>query len=215
MAGRTAAVACLLLLAATAAGQETPLLLAPPPPPPADPTRTLTGGSALPQLEAPAVGQQHWAAVSLVALQPTVGRVQVRVLPRENGSLWLEAYGGSVLFNGMYGFGARMQWTAHQLTPADAILVGPGLGVHILPDWYDYEGRGHHPRGQWTTLSYLAGDVDVSWLHDFSPRFGWELGVKVGLAGRLSGRVGRDYPDFVMFGKDIYPIFSIFSGVRF
>jgi hypothetical protein len=186
-----------------------------PPPRPGDPTVVLTSASAVADDRPEAPGQQHWVSLGIVALQPSVGRVQVKVLPRENGSLWLEAYGGGELFNGVYGFGARLEYTSQRLTPADVITVGPGLGVHILPDWFDAEGRGHTPRCRYDTLTYLVGDVDVAWLHDFTPRFGWELGVKVGLAGRLSGKVGRDYPYYIMFGRDLFPVFGIYSGVRF
>ena len=166
-------------------------------------------------------GQQHWLALNIALGQPSVGRVGVKVLNRENNSLWLEAYGGSALFDSMYGFGVRLQHTAWTLGNGDTFFISPGLGVHILPDWYasriwrpshyryyqDYRDR--------NALSYLAGDVDFSWLHDFSPHFGFELGLKLGIAGRFSGDVGDVYPSGVMWGRNLYPIVAMYSGFRF
>ena len=169
-------------------------------------------------------GQQHRFALNFALGQPSVARVGLKVLDRENNSVWLEAYGGSAIFDVMYGFGARLQHTAWNLGNGDSFMVSPGLGVQILPDWYassTYYGRG--PRGRWYTSEYgsynslyfLAGDVDFSWLHDFSPRFGFELGLKLGLAGRLGGTVGHDYPSGAMWGKSLYPIVAFYTGVRF
>jgi hypothetical protein len=177
----------------------------------------------LPPAPAVAPGQQHWVAVNLSVLQPSLGRVQVKVWPRPNNSVWAEVYGGSVLFDGMYGFGARVQHSAWCPGNADVVMVSPGLGLHIVPHWYSTDHRAYVDQygywvgqdSQYTTLYFLAGDVDVSWLHDFSPRFGFELGLKVGLAGRLAGRVGDDYPSGLMWGRNVYPIFSLYSGLRF
>jgi hypothetical protein len=173
------------------------------------PVRTIRGREVQP-------GQQHWVSANLGLFQPTAFRVGVKVLPRANGSLWLEGYWGSALFNVMYGFGARLQYTAHTFSGGDRIMVAPGAGMHILPNWnYDsgsYWGYYGYARN---TLYWVYGDIDISWLHDFSPHFGFELGFKVGVAGLVGGRVGRHYPDFVMMGKGAYPIFGIYSGLRF
>ena len=170
------------------------------------------------------LGQQHRVSINLGIFQPFTGRIGVKVWSRPNNSVWLEAYGGSVLFEAMYGFGVRMQHTAREFGDRDRLMVSPGLGVHIVPSWSAYEKRYHHdPFGgsypysdhQFNSLYYLAGDVDISWLHDFSPYFGYELGIKLGIAGRLSGRVGDDYPSGLMWGKNLYPILSLYSGFRF
>jgi hypothetical protein len=194
--------------------------------PPAPPVPDGLPSRFVAALDAPllAGGQQHWLALNFALGQPSIGRVAVKVWDRPNNSLWLEAYGGSALFNGMYGFGARVQHSAFNLGNGDNFFISPGLGVHILPEWYDVNEVAHFNRrhGYWytgnaryTTLSYLAGDVDFSWLHDFSPRFGFELGLKVGIAGRLSGAVGDDYPSGVMWGRNFYPIVAMYSGIRF
>jgi hypothetical protein len=179
----------------------------------------------LPPVPPPAAGQQHWVSLNLCVFQPFVGRVGLKVWPRANNSVWLEAYGGSVLFDAMYGFGVRVQHTLLEFCGHDRIMLSPGLGVHIVPHRYTLEERqGIDPYLGYTytysystynTLYYLAGDIDISWLHDFGPHFGYELGIKLGIAGRLSGRVGYSYPRWIMWGRDFYPIISIYSGFRF
>lgn len=175
----------------------------------------------LSECEPAALGQQHWVSFNLGVLQPFVGRVGVKVWPRLNNSLWLEAYGGSVLFEVMYGFGVRVQHTVRDFGAKDHLMVNPGLGVHVVPQWGAYTTRYDSYYGyniseySYNALYYLAGDIDISWLHDFSPHFGFELGLKVGIAGRLSGNVGNTYPRGIMWGKDLYPILSIYSGFRF
>ncbi len=172
-----------------------------------------------------AAGQQHWVAVNLGVFQPFALRAAVKVWSRPQNSVWVEAYLGSALFDVMYGFGVRMQHTAMTFGNGDRLMLSPGIGVHILPDWdaeartryYDpYTGYSYY-RYTCTrnTLYYVFGDIDISWLHDFTPHVGFEVGLKLGLAGRVSGQVGRDYPSGVMFGKDVYPIISIYSGLRF
>jgi hypothetical protein len=169
-------------------------------------------------------GQQHWLAINFALGQPSYGRVGVKVWDRPNNSLWLEAYGGSSLYDAMYGFGARVQHTAWSFGNGDSVMLSPGLGLHILPDWYAVHEVTHYNRrrGYWTTgtgsastLYFLAGDVDISWLHDFGPRFGFELGMKAGLAGRLGGTVGDCYPADAMWGKNVYPILAFYTGLRF
>ncbi|HEY3789890.1 MAG TPA: hypothetical protein VGL71_13610, partial [Urbifossiella sp.] len=61
----------------------------------------------------------------------------------------------------------------------------------------------------------VAADVDFSWLHDFSPHFGFELGLKLGIATRVSGTVGDDYPSGLMWGKTVSPLVALYSGFRF
>ena len=93
-----------------------------------------------------ALGQQHWVSVNLGIFQPFVGRVGVKVWSRPNNSVWLEAYGGSVLFDAMYGFGIRMQHTVHDFGSSDHLMLSPGIGVHIIPSWYAVEKhRGYDP----------------------------------------------------------------------
>lgn len=179
----------------------------------------------LPEPPPAAAGQQHWVALNLSILQPMVGRVQLKVWPRPNNSIWLEAYGGSELFDVMYGFGVRMMHTAKVGRHGDVLMTSPGIGLHIIPNWsvsgYDsrplpgsiYGYSGYYERNN--PLYYIAGDIDISWLHDFGDHCGFELGVKIGLAGRVGGTVGNDYPNVVMFGRDFFPIFNFYSGLRF
>lgn len=169
-------------------------------------------------------GQQHWVSMSLGVFQPFAARIGVKVWPRPQNSVWLEAYAGSVLFEAMYGFGVRAQHTVWA-SGNKRLMVAPGVGAHVVPYWsaetrvtytdpvygYSYTGTTSHRN----TLYWVFGDVDVSWLYDFDPHFGFEFGVKLGLAGLVGGTVGRRYPEFLMFGKGVYPVFSIYSGFRF
>jgi len=198
---------------------------------PAPPTSPFTTGlperTVLAEEVSSVPGQQHWVSVNLSVFQPFVGRVGVKVWPRAQNSLWVEAYAGSVLVHTMYGFGVRMQHTVWTSRTSNRLMISPALGVHILPNWDAEEktysgdpegyGRGWFStyRSFSNTLYFIAGDVDISWLHDFTPHFGFELGVKFGLAGRVAGTVGSNYPGPIMFGKNIYPIFNIYSGFRF
>lgn len=165
-----------------------------------------------------AEGQQHWVSLNLSVFQPFVGRIGLKVWPRANGSIWLEAFAGSVLFERMYGFGVRAQYTAFTFGSGGRVMVSPGVGVHILPTWSVYR----HHAGSWepdygyrNSVAFLVGDVDVSWLHDFTPHFGYEIGIKLGLAGRVAGEIGNRYPRSVTFGRDLYPILALYSGFRF
>jgi hypothetical protein len=215
--------------ALTTATPPAPLPQAPPseyvpvPPSPIStglPERMVLAGECPPST----LGQQHWVSINLGIFQPFTGRLGVKVWSRPNNSVWLEAYGGSVLFEAMYGFGVRVQHTAREFGDRDRLMVSPGLGIHIVPSWQarekhhghdPYLGPHHYYEYNFNTLYYLAGDIDISWLHDFSPYFAYELGIKLGLAGRLSGRVGDDYPSGIMWGKNLYPILSLYTGFRF
>lgn len=223
----------------TGAAQVSPLPQAPqgvavPPPPVVAPPSPIPTGLPertevvyeLPPLPASvaAPGQQHWVSLNLTVLQPFTGRVAVKVLPRAQNSIWLEAFIGSVLFERMYGFGVRMQHTLLEFAGRDRVMFSPGVGVQILPTWTAWEKhRRLDPWGfnytYWTPVSnslfYVFGDIDISWLHDFSPHFGFELGVKVGLAGRVGGNIGDDYPNGITWGSSLYPIFALYSGFRF
>lgn len=200
-----------------------PITAGPPPAPPVPdgvPVRVVEVVEFPPE---PPTGQQHWASVNLIGGQPSAVRVGVKVWPRANNSVWLEAYSGSALYDAMYGFGVRIQHTAWTFGNGDSVLISPGFGVHILPDWYAWDHTLHSDRrgyrsgwsGHWSSLTYLAGDVDVSWLHDFGPHLGFELGMKFGLAGRVGGDVGDCYPRSVMWGRNLYPIVAVYSGLRF
>jgi hypothetical protein len=190
--------------------------------PPAEPAAPATAGQ-----------QQHWVAVNLLVLQPTVGRVQLKVWDRPQNSLWLEAFGGSSLFEVMYGFGARVQHTAAGGRNGDALFLSPGFGVHILPTYTASYGRYEQWSGGWNlfgsggggrsygyretrqnSLAFLAADVDVSWVHDFHDHFAFELGCKLGLAFKIKGDIGEDRPS-LMSGDSVYPILAIYSGFRF
>lgn len=191
------------------AGLYPELTAGPPPGPPVPDGLPPRGPPPDPCPPPAAVGQQHWVAVQTSILQPTVARLQVKVWPRPNNSLWAEVYAGSVLFDALYGAGVRVMHTARTNDRGDALLLNPGLGVHVIPG----SGSGWFSRGH-GTQTYLAADVDIGWLHDFGNHFGFELGLKVGIAGRVAGS-GPGPARGLMFGHDCYPILAVYSGFRF
>ena len=207
-------------------GVPPPAVVAPPNPIPTGLPERPAVVYELPPISPPLVagGQQHWVSVNLCVFQPFAGRLAVKVWPRVNNSLWLEAYYGSVLFDFMYGFGVRLQHTLFDFGGNDRIMLSPGLGVQILPNWLAYDKvptrdpwgyNYYYWDSYYNSVFYVFGDIDISWLHDFSPHFGFELGVKVGLAGRVGGNLGNDYPRSVTWGSSLYPVFSLYSGFRF
>lgn len=186
-----------------------------------DPARV--GPDDAPMPAAFAVGQDHWVAVNLSLLQPTQLRLQASVLRGERRSFAVEAFGGSELVEGMYGFGGRLLWTALHDGIDDALMISPGLGVHFLPEkgrkWeyalWDGTVYRNSPR---TPRTYIAADVDISWVHQYAPHFAWESGLKLGVAGKVGGTWGKDRANVqrsLMFGKDCYPLLNVFWGFRF
>ena len=61
-----------------------------------------------------------------------------------------------------------------------------------------------------TDRYFLNLDVDLSWLHEFTPSFGWELGLHLGLRTGLSGTEGGE-----SIGGKIRGTGGVFTGVRF
>jgi hypothetical protein len=151
-----------------------------------------------------APGQQHWVGVNLSLFQPTVARLQVAVAHRPACTWLAEVYAGSELVDFMAGGGVRVQFTVSANARGDALLVSPGIGVHFLPRSDGFVSSAGPEE-------FAAADADISWVHDFSERFGYEVGVKLGLAGRLAGSGDRP----LMFSKDWFPLVNVFSGFRF
>jgi hypothetical protein len=195
-------VVCLAFASFAVAQSPDPAPIAPPPMP----------TEQTPAVDAPlAIGQQHWLGLYLSILQPCVATVQVTFLRRGDVSFAGELYAGSELFEVMCGGGARAIWTAASNRRGDALLIKPGLGIHVLPQRQaGFLGSGY----EMTARTYLAADVEISWLHDFTDSFGWEMGVKLGLAGKVTGDWGTNNPP-LSFGNDAFPIFNVFWGFRF
>jgi hypothetical protein len=155
-------------------------------------------------------GLQHLVGLNLSIFQPTVLRLQMPLYFARSHTWLAEAYAGSELFDFMAGGGVRVQFTAAS-SPGrgDALIIAPGLGMHFLP-----ATEGGLLSYQSTRRGYVAADVDISWLHDFGKRFGYELGIKLGVAGRMFG-TSDDHNDFSLFGSKGFPIINLFSGFRF
>jgi hypothetical protein len=152
-------------------------------------------------------GQQHLIGINLSIFQPTELRLQVAVSHQPTCTWLVEVFAGSELFDLMAGGGVRLQFTRDGNSRGDAFLLSPGLGIHVVP-------HSESTAGSRLTETFAAADVDLSWVHDFSEHFGYELGLKLGIAGRLAGDGDRPFT-FTTFNKDFFPILNIYSGFRF
>jgi hypothetical protein len=171
----------------------------------------------------PRCGQSHWVNVNLSLFQPTIARLQVGFHHNGHRTWIAEVYAGSVLFEGMYGGGMRVAWTVHSSRHKDALMIAPGVGVHILPQTqpgsttvgYGWFGQTTYWEAK-TVRTYVAWDVDISWCHDFSPNFAIEFGTKLGLATKVAGTWGSyDDAKSLRFGEYLYPIVSVWWGMKF
>ena len=145
-------------------------------------------------------GQQHWVSVNLGVFQPTTVRAAFKAWPRSQGSVWVEAYAGSVLVHAMYGFGVRMQYTACTFRNGDQLMISPGVGVHILPNWVIWNAHTPHYGWGWggypdpyrsNTLYDVAGAVTSHGCTTSARTSGFEIGLPLGLAGRCRGTPAR------------------------
>ena len=118
--------------------------------------------------------------------------------------VFLGAAGTNYGASGALGFGGRVQYALASGAWGDHLVVSPGLDLLVL-----FEGAGVDEPYQ--SVLFLAPNVDVIWLHDFSPHFGWELGVHAGIGIGLSGRDDHDRDA----GGRLTPLFSVFTGLRF
>ena len=140
-----------------------------------------------------AAGQQHWVAINLGVFQPTTARIAVKVWPRPQNSVWVEAYLGSALFDFMYGFGVRMQHTARTFRNGVDIEGGEGkdvaavYGGHVIyTGWF--KGYGNliildHDNEYYTLYAHIA-DIQVKEGDDVQQ--GQRIGT-VGDTGSLEG----------------------------
>src|SRR5436190_377161 len=112
--------------------------------------------------------------------------------------------------------------TAPFTAPPDAPLPSPlPLGqqhlVALHLSIFQPTAATYRPEDE-TIRYYLTADVNISWLHDFSPHLGWEMGMKFGIAQRIAGTWGsffdRSARD-VSFNKSMYPLVNVFWGFRF
>ncbi len=80
---------------------------------------------------------------------------------------------------------------------ANAIVFGPGLDVF-------YQTDNNH-------LILLNPSVELSWLHGFGDRCGWEIGINAGAGIGISGQTSHNDP---ASGR-VTSLISFFTGFRF
>jgi hypothetical protein len=147
-------------------------------------------------------GQDNWLAINFVAGNPMALRVEAFPFTGKNIKVGVEALVGEQAGSAAGGLGVRLQirlaGNAH-----DAFYVSPGVDVYLSPP--TTAGLGHYE-----SIYYVASDVDVSWLHQFTRHFGLELGVKAG------GEVALNAPAWLSTGHTaVLPELAIFAGFRF
>ena len=139
----------------------------------------------------------------------------IRDLHGGDFSILAEAFGGAkTQFLGdqsVLGVGGRALFTLASDGNRNALLVGPGLGV-------SYWEAKEHARGFWdrrwgeSDRYFINLDVNVGWLRELSPDFGWELGVNFGLRVGLSG---EDRHDRDVSGRISGGTIGLYTGLRF
>jgi len=207
----SAALWCLLLVHATVTAQEPRRMEEATVVPPHWHERLATAPpvDASPSLEA---GPNHFVSGQVLLGFETGIRMQFtfhRECNREwVGELFLGAAGTRYGASGALGIGGRVHCALAAGAWGDYLLVSPGLNLVFLGE----ESDDHHPWNQpEDAVTFLAPSVDITWLHDFLPHFGIELGVHVGLGIGLDGTDS----DGDSAAGEFTPLFNVFAGVRF
>ncbi len=207
-----------MIWAAVAAAQVPPL-----PPPPAGPSATdaeviLTGAAPSPVVP---VGQQHNFGAQIQFGYPNGLRLQYAAFKTDQTSFLVEGFAGARdgLWGNeaVYGVGGRALFTLASNGVNNALLFGPGVGVAFWqaekpsnpyggwPYFYDY-------RRPETDRTFLTLDANISWLHDFTPALGWEIGLTIGARIGLTGQnEGGEKVSGHITGGTI----GVFTGLRF
>ena len=124
--------------------------------------------------------------------------LRVAILPYsdENLTVAVEGFYGSLalLFGTAYGGGVRVQYRVASVT-SNALLISPGVNVYFSPP------SGGFIFGHTDNQVYVLANADISWLHEFTSHFGFELGARLGGGFELSSQP--------------LPQFELFTGVRF
>jgi hypothetical protein len=206
---RTLATLGLLLLVHSATrAQESARL--PTEPPPAHWNEAHTTDPVLAPTPPPwhADGPDHFFGVQFLLGTETGVRLQFTFEQTCNRSWAAEIFLGGAATNfgdsGVIGGGVRVNYILNSGAWHDYLILSPGLDLMLLDE-------GPHIDQPYQSVLFLEPSVDLLWLHDFSPRFGWELGLHAGLGIGLTGRDENDRPA----GGKITPVLSVFTGLRF
>jgi hypothetical protein len=154
--------------------------------------------------ESPALGQEHWVSIKPEIGWPTGFRLQATFLQRANFSLAVEGLVGidvlaSPLFAialPVYGVGCRGIYTL-KATEHDAFQINPALELFAA--------------GVNDLRFFVGPDIELCWLHEFGKHFGVEIGLDLGLGIAAGGQINTSSSG----GPSIFPILSLFSGLRF
>jgi hypothetical protein len=147
-------------------------------------------------------GQDNWIAINIVAGSPSGVRLEAFPFTSGNFKVAIEGFVGEQRLSFAGGGGLRLQFRVVG-NARNALYVSPGVDLYVSPPSSQYFGH-------YKTLYFVASDVDVSWVHEFSDHFAYELGLKVG------GSVEFNAPAYEsLSGTAFVPDLAIFTGVRF
>jgi hypothetical protein len=136
-------------------------------------------------------------------------------------------WGGSIFANGAifpttFGGGLRSEFYLSN-SGNHSWMLSPGLGFYYVPA-APYVGSGSDDLGSAigdafgsaledvpTRVASLSPSVDINWLYQFQPHFGFVAGVRVGAVVLLNG---RNTLDEELAGK-ILPDYGLYIGLRF
>lgn len=169
----------------------------------------------LPEVPAPARAeshappcQDHLVSVQLMLGLENIARLQVEVYHGARWTVMVEAQAGyEAVIIPSFGGGVRFAYRTFDDGDNDAFFISPGLGLLSgRVDRFRDSFWGTVVDGQRNTVA-LAASVDFSWVHDFTPDFGTELGVQLGLLVPLE--------TWQRVNWGVIPEVSLYAGLRF
>jgi hypothetical protein len=159
-------------------------------------------------------GSENVAALNImIGLVPAV---RAEFLTRLDGGSFvgLEAFfgggGTQVGLATMVGGGLRLKIPVLSDHQNDVLFVSPGLDVFVVMKGQYTEDNAWYG-GPYSNVYFLAANVDISWLHEISKHFGFELGLQVGAGIAFAGQDGFNR----VAAGEIQPQVSLFTGFRF
>jgi hypothetical protein len=159
------------------------------------------------------VGGRNVFVVDLQAGLTTGLRIQVIPWGRQRVHLVLETFlygaGNGAGLGAEYGGGARVELVVASDHKYNALYISPGVDFQVMAKdtstgWFHF--------GPYSNVYILSATADVSWVHEFSPHFSWQvIGARLGGGVGLSGETSNHANARGMFLPEI----SLFTGFRF
>ena len=112
---------------------------------------------------------------------------------------------------GEFGAGVRVELVVASDHRYNALYISPGVDFRVMPGSAGVPGGWLH-FDPYTNVYIVSATADVSWVHQFSPHFAWQVvGVHIGAGLGLGGQTSSNANARGM----ILPELSLFTGLRF